>query len=101
MRDPSTDGTVQMENFLAYTQGKLKSKGYAKKLENLLGLHSVHVTFIRNEMEVKLSEEEIVGKISELFSRINVPVTKVSERWTNERGLSTPASLIKTAESQP
>ena len=90
-----------MESFLAFSQGKLKTKSHFKKLKHLLNLHSVEVTFVRNEREKNIDEEAIVAKIEELFARIDLPITRVSERWTNERGLSTPASLLESAMKSP
>ena len=62
-----------------------------------MSLHSVEVTFVRNEREKIIDEEAIVAKIEETFARIDLPITRVSERWTNERGLSTPASVLEIA----
>ena len=66
-----------------------------------MSLHSVEVTFVRNERDKIIDEEAIVAKIEEMFARIDLPITRVSERWTNERGLSTPASLLEIAVQSP
>ena len=56
----NSEASPTVDNFLAYSKGKLKTKGQMKKLRHLLGLHSVHVTFVRNERDASIDEVSAV-----------------------------------------